>query len=486
MRFLGRSLMALFLTALTVGLLVIAGNTTWSALQDRWSQEGRDRPARERVFAVNVVDATPQEITPVLRAFGEIQSTRALELRVPRGGTVVHLAPGFAEGGRVEEGQLLLRLDPSEAEAALATAEADLREAEADSRDAARLALLAEEDVTAARGQSALRLNALERQRDLLERGVGSAASVETAELAYASAEQTVLSRRQALANATARVEQTAAGVTRRQIAVREAERRLGETELYAEFDGTLSNVAVTLGGLISANEQIARVIDPSDLEVAIRLSTPQHGRLLDSDGQLRKVPVTVVMDVLGLEQSIEGQLTREASAVGEGQTGRQVFADLDAAGGFRPGDFVEVQIAEPALRFAVRLPATALNAQSAVLVINAENRLEELPVTLLRRQGDDVLVRARDLADRQVVAVRTPLLGAGIRVEQIRQPTDDTAAAAPTTMRLDPERKARLIAFVEGNNRMPSDVRKRILNRLNQEEVPINMVERIESRMGG
>jgi hypothetical protein len=38
----------------------------------------------------------------------------------------------------------------------------------------------------------------------------------------------------------------------------------------------------------------------------------------------------------------------------------------------------------------------------------------------------------------------------------------------------------------VETNQFMPADAKERILNQLNQPEVPASMVERLEGRMGG
>jgi plasmid stability protein len=50
----------------------------------------------------------------------------------------------------------------------------------------------------------------------------------------------------------------------------------------------------------------------------------------------------------------------------------------------------------------------------------------------------------------------------------------------------LDPERRARLVAFVEGNRRMPAEMRERLIAQLSAEEVPAATVARIEGRMGG
>ena len=210
MRFLRQSLMGLVLLSLTLGLLLtelnrgnveieliepdlylrlapdsaarlgqaIAAQLIGGAVQTRMADEPRVPQARERVFAVNVVPVVFGTETPILTAFGEVQSRRTLELRTAVGGALMDLAPEFVEGGRVEAGQVLARIDPAEAQAALDRA--DLRD------------------------------RAFQRQKDLADRGVGTAAAVETAELAASAARAQVLTRRQALAQAEARIDQAA------------------------------------------------------------------------------------------------------------------------------------------------------------------------------------------------------------------------------------------------------------------------------------
>jgi multidrug efflux pump subunit AcrA (membrane-fusion protein) len=489
MRFFRRSLAGLFLISLTLGLLALAGNTLYSALQERWAQESRPAFARERVFSAEVTTLQIGNATPVLTAFGEIRSRRTLELRAPAAGTVMTLAEGFENGGEVAAGALLLQIDPAEAQSARDVAAADLREAENSLAEAEAAVELAGEDVAAARVQAELRDRALTRQQDLLERGVGSAASVETAELTAASAHQAVLSRRQALAQAEAQLDQAGTALERRQIALAEAERVLAETELRAEFAGVLADVTLVQGGLVNRNEQVATLIDPDALEVSFRVSTTQYARLLGEDGSLPRAEVTVVLDVLGLDITAPARLTRESGAVEEGQSGRLLFAEMLETRGFRAGDFVTVALQEPELTGVAILPATALDAENTVLVLGEDDRLEEVEVSLLRRQGDDVIVRAPPALDgAEVVVARSPSLGAGIRVTPLRPGGDDQAEAAPEpeTIALDPERRARLIAYVEGNTFIPEDVRARMLRQLQEDEVPARMVTRIESRMGG
>lgn len=485
MRFLRRTLIGLFLLFTTLGLLAYAGQSVYATLQARWSEEPTRRAAREQVFAVNVVTYEPTTVTPVLNTFGELRSRRSLEVRASAGGEVVWLSDKFEEGGRVEEGELLLRIDPANAQAALDTANADLSESEAEVRDAERNLALARDEVAAAEDQLRLREQALQRQRDLLERGVGTDAAVETAELSASSARQSLIAQRGGLAQAETSVDQAKTAVARDRITLAEAERTLANTEIYASFSGVLSEVAAIQGGLVSANEQLGLLVDPDRLEVSFRVSTPQYARLLSTEGQLTGAPVTVRLDVLGVDLNATGTVTRESAAVSEGQTGRLLFASLDNTSGFRPGDFVTVEIEEPELERVAVLPSTALDAANTVLLINDEDRLEVADVELLRRQGDDVIVRARGMAGRQIVAERTPLLGAGIRVRAVAPDGPVAEPEEPAMVSLDDDRKARLIAFVQ-NGRMPDEVKARLLTQLESGQVPAQMLERLEGRMGG
>lgn len=485
MRFLAKSLMGILLLSLTVGLLAWAGQSVRQAVEARMAEGDRQRPARERVFAVNVVPFEPSEIAPVLTVFGELRSRKTLEVRAPAAGNVVDISDSFEEGGRVAAGDLLIQIDPADAMATLAGRRIDVAEAEAERRDAERSLSLAREDLAAAEAQTGLRTKALNRQRDLLQRGVGTEASVEAAELAEASARQAVVSRKSALAQAEARVDQAKTREARQKINQSEAERAVADTKLFAEFDGTLSSVNVIRGGLVNKNERLAQLIDPQSLEVTFRLSAAQYARLLDDAGQLQDVTLDVTLDVFGVDVTAKGRVSRESAAVAEGQTGRLIFASLEKAAGMRPGDFVTVKIVEPTLQRVAKLPSTAVNAAGKILVVGDGDRLEEAEVTVLRRQGDDVILRGRGLRGRDVVAERSPLLGAGIKVRVLR-PEGTEAPKEPEMVALTDERRAKIIAFVEANKRMPKDVRERILAQLAKAEVPARVVARIEGRMGG
>lgn len=485
MRFLRQSMIGLFLAALTLGLLVYAGQLVSVAVQERLAEQPVEHGSRERVFAVNLIRAEAGTVNPNLETFGELKSRRTLELRSAVAGRVIALSDTFEDGGRVARGDVLVGIDPADMQAVLDRAQADLADAQAEVSDAARTLDLARDEEAAAEDQVALRHKSFQRQLDLAERGVGTAAAVEIAELAEAAARATVLARRQNVTQAEARIEQGATRLLRMRIALEEAQRDLSDTTVRAPFDGTLSETAVVEGRLVAANERLADLIDPDDLEVAFRVSTAQYARLLDARGDLITAPVTATLDVTGVDLQAEGVLSRVSATTSENQTGRLVFARLTDAPGFRPGDFVSLRVAEPPLANVVRLPAAALNSQGEVLVLGENNRLEALKVTLLRRQRDDVLVRGDGLVGRDVVSAQTPLLGPGVSVKAIRQEAKPRVEI-PDMLALSEERRARLVAFVENSEAMPKEAKARVLAKLAEPEVAAKIVARIESRMGG
>ena len=608
MRFFSRSLIGLFMIALTLGLLTLGGNTIYTAFQDRWSKEVKKRPARERVFSTDVMIAKLTDIEPTINSFGEIRSNRTLELRAPSGGNVIMLSESFEEGGVVRKGELLLKIDPADAQTAVDVARADLAEAEVqllDARGSLQLSEdelsvdvayanlvesevqlaeaigsleLAEGEVISAQEQLDLKKRAYDRQKNLRKRGVVTDSSLETAELSVSSAKQVLLSRQQAVKKAKLQLEQSGNVVNRRQLNLTDAglsqkeaiqkaklkleqsgnivnrrklnltdaqlsrresiqkaklkleqsgnvvnrmklnlanaqlsrresiqkaklkleqsgnfvnrvklnladaERLLKDTELYAEFDGRLAEVNVTSGGLVNNNERLAKLIDPNDLEVSFRLSTAQYNFLSEKNKLSIGRPVEVALDIMGADLKVNGTLTRESASVVEGASGRLLFAKLNKPLGLRPGDFVSVSVKEPMLKDVFVMPASAVSGNDTILLVNAEDRLEEMKVELLRRQGENIVIRSDALEGKEIVSKATQLLGKGIKIKPIRaKAAGEEVFSGPEMIELDEERRARLIATVTANAYIPKNVKKKILKALSKKKVRADMVERIE-----
>ncbi|RED18194.1 efflux RND transporter periplasmic adaptor subunit [Pontivivens insulae] len=491
MRFILRGFFGLFVLALTAAALGVGGYTLMQARSEGGGGGGwpRGGGGGERAIPAVIAVIENGDAFPVIQTYGEIESARTLELRAGIGGVVTRLADNFRNGAAVAEGELLFEIDPLDAEAALIRAETEQLEAEANLRDARAGLALGQDELTAAEGQRALREAALERQRDLEGRGVGTSAATEQAELSFSQAEQTVLARRQAILSSESAISRAEIALARAELAVTEAQRDLDETRTVAPFSGRLSSVSAVQGRRINANEQLAVLVDPDALEVAFQVTNAQYARLLNARGELQPLEIGLSLDLDGIPFETTGVIERSDAVVGEGTTGRRIFARLAEGGAdlFRPGDFVEVRIVEPMLTDVATVPATAVSGDGRMLIAGEENRLRAIDVRIARRQGDDVIVAGARTGMRYVVELR-PQLGAGVLIDPIEQPRDGGAmdVQAEVMITLDPDRRQRLIAFVEANNRMPEAARARVISQLEEEEVPESVVTRLEGRMGG
>lgn len=491
MKFLFRSAVGLFLFSLTIGILLLAAGQVFWAVQEAQENPASGRTPRERMVAVNIDTLTAVTATPVITSYGTVESWRSLELRSSVAGTLIDLAPEFRDGGAVTEGQMLFQIDPAKLETAVALAEADLADANAEVADAASALVLAQADVDIAESQLALRVQAVERQEGLRERGVNTELDVEAATIAQTAAAQTLVGQQQAYAQAVTRISRSEIALDRREIALQEARRSLVDSIVNAPFDGVMSNVTAVLGRLVTTNEQLGVVVDPSALEIAFRVSNTQFARMLGEDGTLRRAKVQLTLSHGSGKVELEGKIERAGAEVGEGQIGRIIYARLLEADAttMRPGDFLTVKISEPPMSDVAVIPASAATSDGRILLLQDDDRLEEVTVTILRRQGDALIVTNVPF-ERRYVVQRSPQTGPGIQVKPLTPPApvaEGTAAPepeGPEMIVLSDERRARLIAFIEANENMQASSKENVLAQLAEPEVSLEIVERFEAKM--
>ncbi|PTQ75360.1 efflux RND transporter periplasmic adaptor subunit [Celeribacter persicus] len=488
-----RSAAGLAILGATLALTLTAGGLLYQAATGPKATAATRSP-KERAYAVEVATLTAETLTPVITAYGRLEAAHTLELRSAVAGTLVDLPESFRNGGQVAAGDLLYRIDPAKLQSAYELAETDVAEAEANLNEMRATLELSRLEARAAEEQRDLRTQAYARQLDLRERGVATAAELETASLARAAAEQTLINRQQVVAGDEAQLAQADILLNRARIALKEAERALSDTEMRAPFAGVLSDVTALPGGLVSANEQLGVLVDPSQIEVAFRLTGNQYARLLNDAGTLRKAEITTVIQRGRQETEIPAKLDRAAIALDDGQVGRLVYARLTDPDPrlVQPGDFVSLRIPEKPLSNVALIPASAVTTDGRMLLIGENNRLEEITITPLRHQGDELIVSDVPFG-QQYVTARALQLGPGIVVTPVAPalatetaPSATPAAAAPApaadTIALDDTRRAAIVAFIEASEKMKPEKKEQFLEELSRPDVPRATVEKFEA----
>jgi RND family efflux transporter MFP subunit len=364
-----------------VALMILGGTVALVALLVITRPEVEPVVQAERVWPVDVVTVTRQDLRPELALFGETVAGRRSELRALVAGPIVKVGPNFHEGGTVQAGELLLQVDPFDYEATLAERRAQLKEAEV------RLEQLRRD---------------YRRSRELMDRNLISQRDLDNAELA---------------------AEQQAAVVEQRRVEVRRAERDLADTRLTAPYGGVVGGVNADLGKHLNLNDKVADLIDISRMEVRFSLSNAQYGRLLASGEPVEGRAVEVSWQVGARTLQYPATVQRVGAEISATTGGVHVYAALDTRGlpvALRPGAFVQVRLPDREYQGVFQAPESALYGQDQIFVVK-DDRLAERRIRVEGYAGNDLLFTAAGepaVQDGdQVVTTQLREVGVGARV---------------------------------------------------------------------
>lgn len=385
--------------------------------------EKQKRPTQERVFAIKSTIAKKQALQPTLKLYGTTVAGRQVDIRALVSGRVIEASPALKNGGEVQQGDVLLTIDPfsydnavTESQASLAESRARLSELEASiATDAAALEV--------AKRQVQLSTIDLKRAQPLAKRGTVSKRTVD-------EREQTLLQRKQdadRLENSIkvwqAKVAQQKAIIARQGSALQLAKRRLEETRLLAPFHAFVVDVSSHVGRMVGANDKIATLIDREWVEAKFTLSDEQYGRLLGDKTAIEGRTVNVIWSLGNNEVVYPATIERVAGRVNAATGGVEVLARITNPNKpvpLRAGAFVEIMVPDKTYDNVVRLPPTALYAGNVVYAIS-DGRLDERKIKVVGAFGNDILVEGPVKDGERILISRISTPGSGVRVEEVQ-----------------------------------------------------------------
>ncbi len=230
--------------------------------------------AKETAMLVEVTTAEGGTFRPRIEVMGRVVPAREVTLSARVGGRVIEQSDAFEPGGRVGEGEPLLRLDPADYETTLRQRRSELEQARA--------------DLELEQGRQSVARQDFELLGEDLDEG-----------------NRALVLRQPQLKQARARVEAAEA-------ALRRARLDLQRTRLTAPFDVQILSRSVTLGSQINAGDALGRLVatDRYWVEASVPLSRLRWLRFAE-DGQ-EGAPVMLRQDaVWGENRHRRGRLRR-------------------------------------------------------------------------------------------------------------------------------------------------------------------------------
>ena len=491
MNFLLRSFLGLIILSITLGFLVFGSFVLIEALKKRSEKSDNRRFQKERVFAVNVETLNKQIASPKILSYGEIYSKRMLEIRPLVSGRLDYVSEKFVEGGYVKSGDVLFRLNQKDYLNELEIAEIDLEDTKAQLSEAISKLDYANLEFEVSESQLNLRKNALDRQTQLAESGLITSSQLENTQLAYSSSKQQFLNKQNLVKSSKNAIEKLKIQLKRRSISIDKAKRNLDETEIKAPFDGIIASVNILPGSVINKNEKLGTLLDPNSLEVMFNLSANEFARVIDKDGKLLNLDITAYLKLSNKDIPFIGKIERINPEIMNIGSGRKLFASINLGENktLRPGDFVVLEIKEPSLKNITVLPSSAVTIDGKIFILEEDNRLKEIEVTILRRQGNEVIVSGAP-TEKEYVMQRSPQLGNGLKIKPLRKKDREISNSVNLSKNnefviISSEKQKKLINIVDKLDRMPKSVKDRLYEEINSGKIKAKTLKRLEKKTG-
>ncbi len=436
-----------FIPPVVIGVLILA-----------FVVRGRDGPQRQeisehltlvRVVPVQLVDVVPRAI-----GFGTVTPAKEWSAVAQVAGKVVELNPRLQRGAIIPADTVLLRIDPTDYELALARADANLASANA---ELASLEARAE-NLRNSRGieirSMALSERDLERKRTLSQRGTISEAALDDQQRAVLDSSQRV----QDLDNSLALIptERSLLQAKQSLYATQREEARLDltRTEIRAPFDLRLSDTRVERTQFVRQGDTLAQGDGIATAEIEAQYPLSRIVPLISSHLDISSLSASELSELpgrFGLQASVHlrtgdvtaewpAKVSRGSDAIDPRTRAFGVIVTVDepirnALPGRRPplvkGMLVEVELTGEPRPDTFVLPSDALqqgdNGETLVYVAGADNRLQRRPVTIGFAQDDFVtVVDGVAAGERVILSDPIPAIDG-----MLLQVVEDAAAAA-------------------------------------------------------
>lgn len=309
-----------------------------------------------------------QDYRLIVRSQGTVTPRTESELVAQVAGQVIQVAPQFAPGGFFDEGNLLVRLDPRDYEFALARLEAEITQA--------KLQLAQEEEEA-------------------------NIARQEWAQLSNGEEPHPLVLREPQLAKARATLSAAEASF-------KQAQLNLARTEIRAPFDGRIRTKRVDLGEYVNPGVPLATIYAVDYAEVRLPIPDDEMAYLdccseySDKNRSTLDIPVILRASFAGQVFEWNGKIVRIEGEIDPLTRMVHLVARVeDPYGRIRQnkqpplavGLFVEADIMGRSLKNVIIIDRSALRGGNTVLVIDEDERLHFREVSILRVDGETVII---------------------------------------------------------------------------------------------
>lgn len=304
-------------------------------------------PQESRALPVHVLEAKPSSQPYIIDVFGQTEGSRAIIVYPQVTGPV--LSRHYAEGQKINKGDILFTIDPAPFDAAYKSAEASVTQAKVDLKQAER---------------EAKRYTALRKANAVSEKDFSDTIShLESCKANLAAAEAKAL----------------------------QSKIQLDYTEVRAPVSGIAGRALINPGALVSANTTaLTDITQDEELKARFSLSDNDlHGFTITEHS-----PVSVVNEKTG--ESVPARINFAATQIDPLTGTRSLSAELERSSALLPGQYVTVRLTLGTQDGVYLVPQSAVRQLpdgTYSVYLYKEGKARQKPVTVGRWQGKNWII---------------------------------------------------------------------------------------------
>ncbi|MEQ3725567.1 efflux RND transporter periplasmic adaptor subunit [Alcanivorax sp.] len=332
--------------------------------------------AQVNVLALDTVKVDWRDVVIPVLSQGQVRARHELPLSLEVSGRIQQVSAAFADGGRVNAGELLLQLDPEP---------------------------FALEVTSRQNNVHAARLHLAETRAKARVSGASGRAS--------------------ALGRFEPQLDEALSRLSAAQAGLRQAQRNQEQTELRAPISGRLKAVQVMAGQHVQAGSKLAQLYQEDQVEIRLPVRDDWLallGIVPGDDTTLEAVSVRLSGRFAGRDGHWQGKVVRREGGLNRNQM-MYLIVQVSNAGQalpLEPGVLVQAELHGAATSAVAVLPRSAQAGDQAVWVLDDEQRLRRQSVSVLHQDSENLYLHDGVTSEAEVVLAGDLQLLEGMRIK--------------------------------------------------------------------
>ncbi len=415
------------ITTLLVPIIIIILGFGFFKLMLATRDKTPDIEIHEHVWRVQQTQVNKQKRAPVITLYGKTETTELYNAAAPAASEVVQLL--VKEGEFIEQGQLMLSLDPRDFEPLLMQAQAKVNELQASIRSEKIRHEINQLSLNNELKLLKLSKKALQRAEKIKRQKLGSVSETEQAMQQVEKQRLAYNSMKFKVSEHEARLEQLQARLLQAEADLQKSRLAMQRSQIHAPFSGVVAKVNVSQGDRVNGNEKLLSFYSMQELNIRAKL------------------PINILADVQSALQ--RGQVLRGTASNGGRHAGIRlvrlsgeaqasgvdaIFTIEKAQASFRIGSILVVRFQRSAQEGLMKVPYQAMYGMDRLYKI-VDGRLQKVKVTTigeaqLENAASDtspqLLVRSDELnSGDRILSTHLPNAVSGLKVQVVEQKQD-------------------------------------------------------------